>query len=240
MSPAEPRLRVVSFNIRRASDRHGSHLPQLIAEVLRRLEPDLVALQEVDSRLQALDGRDQLAFLAAETGAVAVAGPNIHHASGRFYGNAVLARLPVLEVRRVDLSVERAEPRGALDLDLRAPGGVTVRLVAAHLGLCGRERRRQVGRLLAQLGRHRRGLTVVAGDFNEWRPLNRTVRRLDRRLGPSPRRRTFPALAPLLALDRVWVDPSGALEALEVVRGPRVERVSDHLPLCASIRLPGS
>ena len=83
----------------------------------------------------------------------AVAGPTLQRGSGH-YGNALLTRRPVLDVRHVDLTVYRREPRGAIDADLDVDGAV-VRVIVTHLGLLPGERRTQVRRLLDVLGRNR-------------------------------------------------------------------------------------
>ena len=78
---------------------------------------------------------------------------------------------------KVDLTVYRREPRGALDVDLDIDGR-TVRVVVTHLGLLPGERRKQVRRLLDVLGDE---------------PLRR--RRLVRRHQRMVRGRASPALA---------------------------------------------
>ncbi len=52
----------------------------------------------------------------------------------RHYGNVLLVRSKVLDVRRIDLSVPGRDPRGALDVDL-VLDGACVRVVTTHFGL---------------------------------------------------------------------------------------------------------
>jgi endonuclease/exonuclease/phosphatase family metal-dependent hydrolase len=165
-----------------------------------------------------------------------VNGPAICYPGGGFYGNLLLTRLPVEEVRLIDLAVEGREPRTALDVDLRTDAGL-LRVVSTHLGLARRERRLQVDRLLGALQRLRRSAVVVLGDFNEWAAMNQSTRRLDQALGATEPLRTFPAWRPLLPLDRIWVHPVGAVEELRAVVTPLTRRASDHLPLYARLRL---
>src|SRR4029079_146454 len=101
------------------------------------------------------------------------------------YGNAVLTRLPILTVRRVDLSVPGREPRGALDLELDAPGSV-LRIIATHLGLAPTERRQQIRRILASLPKSRDDPVVLMGDLNEWFLWGRSLRWLRRHFGHAP------------------------------------------------------
>jgi endonuclease/exonuclease/phosphatase family metal-dependent hydrolase len=84
---------------------------------------------------------------------------------------------------------------------------------------------------------HRDGITVVLGDFNEWAPIAHTVRRLDALLGRSRAVRSFPSRLPVLALDRIWVRPRGALASLHAHRSRRAGAASDHLPVVGVVKL---
>jgi len=115
-----------------------------------------------------------------------------------------------------------------------------MRVVATHLGLRARERRTQIDALLTALRRGVAPLTVLLGDFNHWTPAFRALREIDRQLGRAAVLRTFPAWRPLLALDRVWVCPASALVEVHVHATPAARRASDHLPICATVRLDAS
>ena len=69
----------------------------------------------------------------AKPGMKACPGPTKHHERAH-YGDALLSRLPVLEVRSMDLSLPHREPRGAIDADIQV-GDKVVRVIVAHLGL---------------------------------------------------------------------------------------------------------
>jgi endonuclease/exonuclease/phosphatase family metal-dependent hydrolase len=224
-------LVVASYNVHRCVGLDGRHDPDRVADVIRDLEADVVALQELDSRYHIEDGLDQIVYLAATTGYEAIPGPVRVRALGN-YGNGLLLRRPPLAVRRIDLSVRGREERGALDVDIDVDG-TEVRVVAAHLGLNAGERRIQVGRLLDALAEHRDRPLVLLGDFNEWMRGTPLLRRLNRRFGAIPSLRTFPSRFPVFALDRIWVQPRRAIRGL-VVHGAGAARVaSDHLPIRA-------
>jgi endonuclease/exonuclease/phosphatase family metal-dependent hydrolase len=122
----------------------GSWLSAMVVFSLGRwMGRDLVALQEV-----AYDPEtpgDILRFLSRAAGAQAIAEPTLQEGKRR-YGNAVLTRLTPLEVRRIDISLRGREPRGVLQLGLATPSA-TVSVLATHLGLSVRERRRQIARI---------------------------------------------------------------------------------------------
>ncbi len=64
------------------------------------------------------------------------------------YGNGLLVRHPVQDVATCELSVAGHEPHAAVEAVLRREGG-SIAVVVTHLGLGRRERRTQLGRLLA-------------------------------------------------------------------------------------------
>lgn len=226
-------LTVASYNVHRCIGRDGRHDPGRVAKVIEELQADVVALQEVDFRYHVRRGVDQLRFLAEATGLQSVWGPVLYGPRGQ-YGNGLLTRHEVLAVRCIDLSVPRHQRRGALDVDL-AVDGTAVRVIAAHLGLGLKERQTQVRRLLQAIAGHDGAPLILLGDFNEWRPPSRPLRRLHRHFGRTPGLRSFPSNFPLLALDRIWVHPRAALVALEVHTSRWARLASDHLPVRAVI-----
>jgi len=230
-----PLVRVASYNVHRCIGRDGTSDPQRVADVVCELGADIVALQEVDSPRRSFGDIDQLEHLAHATGLEAIAAPTLLRYHGRF-GNALLTRWRPDVMHQIDLGVPGRERRGALDVELgRDAGGL--RVVATHLGLRAHERRTQVAALLAALRRGTTPLTVLLGDFNHWTPAFRALREIDRQLGRAAVLRTFPAWRPLLALDRIWVCPATALVEVHVHATPDARRASDHLPICATVRV---
>jgi endonuclease/exonuclease/phosphatase family metal-dependent hydrolase len=226
------RLRLASYNVHRAIGHDRQCDPARILGVLREIDADIVALQEVEAHDT---GGDMLQWLAAETGFHAVAGPTLVRNDGHF-GNGLLTRCPVREKRLVDLSFGRREPRGAIAADLDC-GGTHLRVVATHLGLRPAERREQVKALLPLFRDRPQDKAVLVGDLNEWFLWGRPLRWLHKHFAKTPALRTFPARSPFLSLDRVWAHPGHILTRLEVHRSPLARTASDHLPLVATLDL---
>jgi endonuclease/exonuclease/phosphatase family metal-dependent hydrolase len=227
-----PSLRLASYNIHCGIGRDGRFSEQRILDVLREIDADVVALQEVESRAS---GIDMLAWLADKTGFHSIAGTTLIHADGH-YGNGVLARCPIVSSELLDLSWRGREPRGAIAVDLDC-AGEKLRVVATHLGLRPAERRQQVQQLL-DLFRKRPGeRAVLVGDLNEWFLWGRPLRRLHAYFTATPAPATFPAFSPVLALDRLWTHPRAILRRLSVHTSATARVASDHLPLVAEIEL---
>lgn len=242
------RLRVATYNIHKGVRGSG---PAKRLEIhalqggVRELGADLICLQEVrahhlgDERRfrQHWPNRPQAEFLAPE--GYQVAYRSNAYTRGGEHGNALLSRFPVLEVAHHDVSDHRLEQRGLLHVQVDWQGEA-LHVLVLHLGLFHGSRVRQV----QALGRYLAGQVpaqarlLVAGDFNDWREqLDPALQRLDlQRAGP--RARTFPARAPLFALDRVYLRGLRAT-GVEVPRGNPWARMSDHLPLLVELEASG-
>lgn len=227
------RIVVASYNIHRCTGGDGRFAPGRIRRVIEALDADVVALQEVETRDDG--GLDLLESLAAGEYR-AIAGPTLFRESAR-YGNALLSRLPVEDVRLHDISVDGREPRGAIEARLGARGETAIRVVATHFGLAPRERRLQARRVLELFAPRRAPLEVLLGDLNEWFLWGRPLRWLHRAFAQTPAPATWPARLPLFALDRLWVRPRAALAGLARHDGPLARSASDHLPLRAELVL---
>ncbi len=221
------RITLATYNIHACVGADGRFDPERIVKVLREIDADVVALQEVEHH--PIDGYDTLEYLAAETGLTAIAGPTLLRKT-RHYGNALLTNFSILKVNRMNLSLHWHEPRGALDVILDC-NGQQMRVVATHPGLAPWERRRQVRQLISSFAAQPADIAVLMGDLNEWFLGGRILRWLHAHFQPTPHFSTYPARLPMFALDRMWVHPNNRLLKLEV-HGTFLARIaSDHLPL---------
>jgi endonuclease/exonuclease/phosphatase family metal-dependent hydrolase len=224
------RIRIATYNIHGGLGCDGHVVPRRIARVITELDADVVALQEVESRAT---GFDMLNYLSNETGMDGIAGPTLLKATGD-YGNGLLVRHRAVEMRRLDLSIDDHEPRGALDVELDC-GGWRLRVLATHLGLFPDERRQQTRMLLRALEDQRPVATVLMGDLNEWWLWGRPLRWLHEHFQQTPSPSTFPSRWPCLALDRIWIKPRRLLRRLAAHRTPLSRIASDHLPVLADL-----
>ncbi|HEY5809552.1 MAG TPA: endonuclease/exonuclease/phosphatase family protein [Povalibacter sp.] len=227
-------LSIASYNIHSGVGLDRRRSATRIVGVLRELDCDLYALQEVDNQPGDHEESMQLERFARDLQMTAVPGLRIVRHTGE-YGNAIVTRLPVLSVQRHDLSHSWFEPRGALDVQVEV-AGKPLRVIATHLGLRRAERRKQWRALMVALAEQPQDLpTILLGDMNEWYRPAATLREANRAFGEPPAPAGFPSFAPCLSLTRIWLRPRAALLSVHAHRSELSRRASDHLPLKASI-----
>jgi endonuclease/exonuclease/phosphatase family metal-dependent hydrolase len=226
-------VRVATYNVHSCIGTDGRHDPKRVADVITELDADIVALQEFTYPASiALDTRSPVTLTTLDSYTCAL-GPTRQNVT-QCFGNALFTRHPIVDVRRIDLSMKRHEPRGALAATVNV-GGSPVHMLAAHLGLRVGERRFQVRQILDYLDSVKDTLLVVLGDFNDWLPGRSVVHVLDGRLGRQPRPPSFPVRWPFVALDRVWVHPMCAVRRVFTHMTQTARLASDHFPVVADI-----
>ncbi|MEV0647075.1 endonuclease/exonuclease/phosphatase family protein [Phytomonospora sp. NPDC050363] len=253
-----PSLRVATYNIHHGTDDRGRPSLDRIAAALAALRPDVVGLQEVDSRYGTRSAwADQPAELAEVLGATALFHPTIPSGENG-YGNAVITRFPVESHRFVPLpTLDTQEDRGALHALLSTPHGPlhVVNTHLNHLPWDGAGRSRQlavVSRLIEEVRAETPAPLVLTGDFNapparselsavrdvlndSWAGVHTGPRWLRWFTLRAPGG-TFPSIWPVRRIDYVFATPDLQPVATTIPRG----RASDHRPLAVDLRLTGS
>ncbi len=223
----------------------------MLKEAIKSLRADVVLLQEVagveasaeKSARSALVTPFQLEALADEIWPYSAYGRNSVFVGG-FHGNAILSRFPITGFRNTDISVVKAlVKRGILHATLDL-GPQEFHAISTHLGLLEVERTQQVKRLFQYVKANvpAKGPLIIGGDFNDWR--ERVSIRVQKQLKMDEvflkqehkHARTFPALFPVLRLDRIYFRGVNLHKATRV-RGRPWQLLSDHLPLIAEFDL---
>jgi endonuclease/exonuclease/phosphatase family metal-dependent hydrolase len=115
LATEDPRntFRVMTYNIHQGFN--AGQVPSLdnLVDVISRESPDVLVLQEVVRGWMIDEQHDALGVLSERLGMPYVFGPNI----GDLYGNAILSRFPMTDVKRIHFAVQpslRHQPRGAV------------------------------------------------------------------------------------------------------------------------------
>ena len=241
-------IRVLTYNIHHGEGLDGKVDLARIAELIKTVSPDVVALQEVDQDTARVSGVDQPAELARLTGMEVVFGRNIDFQGGG-YGTAVLTKLPVKAHASHKLpSLYDGEQRGIQVVELGSPGDPGLVFLCTHFDHRPDDRERLasaewVNELAAGYGER---LMVLAGDLNA-EPESRVIRELQKRWqvagGAKPQAEakvehallTYPSDKPRKWIDFVLVRPAERWQVVEV-RVLDESVASDHRPLLAVLR----
>ncbi len=166
---------------------------------------------------------------------------------GGDHGNAILSRFAILRWENQDVSSHRFESRGLLHAEIGVPGWPEpLHCVCVHLALTARGRGRQLEHLRQRVERMvpANAPLIVAGDFNDWHWRHRAAHEFAHPLnmqevfeadGGRPAL-SFPALLPLLRLDRIYVR-GFRVRGASVQRGRGWRHSSDHRALTCDLSL---
>jgi endonuclease/exonuclease/phosphatase family metal-dependent hydrolase len=233
-------VRVATYNIHRCRGMDRRVVPSRIADVLRAIDADIIALQEVVGA--GPDGSGQAEEIGAALGMGWVMSP-VRHLRSHLFGNVVMSRYPILHNAQYDLSWRTCESRGCQRADLDLGEGRLLHVYNVHLGTAVLERRYQAPRLASFVHDHRvTGPKIILGDFNEWmkglatRTLSSLFKSIDIH-AHLQRRRTYPGLFPLLHLDHIYYEGHVEVRDVALPRTRRALIASDHLPLVANLRI---
>lgn len=157
-------LRILAYNTHHGEGNDTILDLQRIARLIRSLEPDVVALQEIDNGTERTDRINQTAEYGRLTGLGSVFGPFMDYQGGE-YGMAVLSDLPFVNPTNHQLP-EGPEPRTSLSVRVQLPGDLGELVFAGiHFYRTEEERMAQARRLLHLL-EDESAPVILAGDFN--------------------------------------------------------------------------
>jgi endonuclease/exonuclease/phosphatase family metal-dependent hydrolase len=228
-------LRVGTYNVHGHKGTDGRVIAERTFEVVRRLGADLVALQEFVNA-HAPTGEPLLEHWARTLGMYSAYAPAFVR-GGEEFGNALLTRWPIVEQHAHDVSLPGYRRRVVLEAFVHVDGSM-LQVLSLHLGVSPRERALQAQRLFELCSATRGDVHLLLGDFNEWSRFSAVSRRLRAHFDGSRQLATFPAWAPVVGLDRVWMHPRGRLRDTRVEATRAARTASDHLPLIATIDCP--
>lgn len=231
-------LKVLTYNIHHGQNAKGEIDLQNIANVILATNPDLVALQEVDSATARTKGIDQLKELASLTGMYTYFAKAMDYDGGA-YGIAILSRLPITASERVALPGSTGkEPRVAGIATIQLPGDSLLLFVSTHLdaGNDPADRINQANALV-QYFTPAKTPVILAGDLNappaakETGILKQLFTDLTQASGP-----TFPADTPSVKLDYIMIYPRQRYDSVST-RVIEETVASDHRPVVCELKI---
>lgn len=236
---------MATYNVHKCRGMDGLVRPDRIVEVLREINADIVALQEVVCREGRRPHDHQARYVAEKLGYHSELGETRRYRGGA-YGNVLLSRLPIHHAAHHDLSIRGRERRGCLRADVRVDGSSWLHLFNVHLGTAIYERRiqaREIFRRRLFTDSQLFGARIILGDLNEWKRglpselLTTYFENAQSHVGLD-RVPTYPGVMPILPLDYIYLDRGLQLHNVEVHRTRMALMASDHLPVVADFSLP--
>ena len=224
----ETSVQIMTYNVRHCAGMDMVLDYNRTAVVISGQNPDIVALQELDSMTGRSEQRYQLDELAIRTGYHPVFGSAIDYDGGK-YGVGILTRELPLSTKRIPLPGE--EPRVLLVVELK-----DYVLACTHLDLEEEQRLASVPLILDEAQRWQKPF-ILAGDLNDG-PDSQLMQEMTKYFtilsGDEP---TFPADEPTECIDYVASFKTRPVVTLEynVIEEPAA---SDHRPLVVRLRLP--
>jgi endonuclease/exonuclease/phosphatase family metal-dependent hydrolase len=240
VKPRSPvRITVLTYNIYHGEDANGNSNLDAVARIIDSIEPDLVALQEVDNKTTRAKGLDLTAELSKRTKMEGVFGKAMDYAGGG-YGEAVLSRLPIIETKNNPLPhTPRAEPRAALEVHVQLPDGRKLVFVGTHLDHLRDQRNRMMqASRIKELYEGCELPIILAGDLNAV-PGSDVIALLSREwsyAGQGDPKPTFPSVKPRRKIDYIMYKPKGRWRVMEI-RVIDEKVASDHCPVFAVLEL---
>ena len=222
------KVRVMSYNVKNGYGMDGVKSIERCAEIVREVQPDVVAVQELDSCTR----RNKfyvLGKMAEKAGGYhAYFGATIPHSGGK-YGIGVLSKKPALSVKFHRLPC-RKEPRGLLVVEFDK-----YYMLCTHLSLNEEDRVTSVGIIRDVVSKLDKP-AFIAGDMNA-RPTSKPMVAFKEfaQVLSDDRKFTIPSTEPRACIDYV-LGTNGSFKVLS-------DRViydtyaSDHLPLYVDVKV---
>ena len=127
------RIRMATYNVHKCRGMDCRVRPQRIVEVMREIDADIVALQEVLSIAGHNPEEDQAGFITRSLGMWSHMGVT-RRLNGGAYGNLILSRYPLGAACNYDISTNGRERRGCVRVDLELSGSTLLHIFNVHLG----------------------------------------------------------------------------------------------------------
>lgn len=235
---AQQTLKIMSYNIHHGQDSYDKDQLRQMAELIKKENPDIVGLQEVDSVCLRSGKINQAEALALLTG--------MHYAftrhfafEGGAYGNAVLSKFPIANVINHRLPVA-TETKGASvsfltgEISLSRKKRITIGV--AHLDYRSQQSRVNQATMIATLFKTSKFPVILMGDLNAEPKTEEIELLLQSFKDTQPDTMlSFPTLKPVKKIDYILIDRAHKVKVLDSKVIPA--QYSDHLPILSTIEL---
>lgn len=231
-------IRVLSYNIHHGEGTDGKVDLDRIAAIMKKLKPDIIALQEVDRYLPRSGNVDQASVLAELMGMHVAFGKAISLAGGE-YGVATLSRFPITSSETILLPrAVRGEQRVLLTTQIAPPGNMPpITFTGTHLEVNPKFiQADQVNTIIERYGTH--DPFILAGDMNAT-PDSDTMKLLRTKWADATADITDWTNEEDGKIDYVMYGPRSSWKVVSS-RMVKEDVASDHRPVLAVLKWQGS
>ena len=239
--PQDQSLRVMAYNIHHANppSRPDSIDIPAIVRTIKAQNPDLVALQEIDSDTERSGAGNQAELIAESLGMKVFFGKSINYGGGD-YGVAILSKFPISEgtVHRLPTKTGTdGEKRILATVKVALPDNRYIRFGSTHLDSQKEDTNRilQIKEIL-QITSEEHIPMIIAGDFNS-SPKSEVINILDQGFKRTcdPCEPTIPVNHPEKAIDFIAFMPENSFQVMSHTVIDETY-ASDHLPIVAVLQ----
>jgi len=224
-------LKILSYNLR------FGELASLkeLGEFIKEQKPDIVALQEVDSRTmremaEHQNDKDFISELGYYTQMFTAYGKTIDYKGG-YYGIGLLSKFPIAKVERIYLpkTDEGQEQRAVLIAEIEYEENNCFTFASTHLGLSTEERQVQIKEINELLSSRSRPV-ILGGDFNAVPESDEIEKGMKKWQLLSSLEPTFSSTKPNRTIDYIFGFPKDNWKIIESKVYDQIQ-LSDHFPI---------
>jgi len=251
------KLKILSLNMMHGRNAQNSVFPiflskktvvnniRNVAKFIKKINPDIVALQEVDYYSITTGNIDQLEEIAKQAGYKYKFYSKNFSIGVATFGTAILSKYLIVNPEAHNFPFAFPTPRkGFAVAEIRLPNRKRLLFSSVHMTwinyLRKKHRHKEAEILIKELLEYRKENIVIAGDFNSnfkmnERTMNKIITKLDLHTYKPAAERMFthPSIKPEIRID--WIIASNNIK-FDKYR-TYLDKISDHLPVYAEISL---
>jgi endonuclease/exonuclease/phosphatase family metal-dependent hydrolase len=231
----------MTYNIQHGLGVDGKVDIARIGDLIKKVNPDIVGLQEVDRFVKRSGRIDQTTELSRLTEMRVVFAATIKDYQGGDYGIAVLSKYPIIEWHTHSLpSLPEREDRLILQTTVELENGQKVAFINTHWGYVDdlEIRKKQAELINALMQRHGQKTMILVGDLNV-EPDSEAHKMLSRYWSDSVSNRdvkTYPSPQPIVQIDHIFYRPVDRVKIINYeIIDDRV--ASDHRPIVVTMEV---
>lgn len=211
-------VRILTFNIYHGETMKGNYDLDLFAGIIKKTNPDLVALQEVDFKTKRAKGYDLATELGQRTGMAPLFGSAMPYDGGQ-YGVALLSRWSLINSNLTDLpKLNNNEPRVALMVTVATTEGDTINFISTHFSNESEKNRILQAESINAVIQNNKYPAILAGDLNAL-PGSETIKQLENEWTPTHKKTkpafTYPADNPHKKIDYIMYSPANRWKVIK-------------------------